>query len=270
MTTREKLISMFKELSTLEPMKFKALAYARAANTIFNMTDKDFDETEIYMSLPGIGSSIDKKIKEFKETGKIQKLETLRAENQDKLDPKLYKIRKSFITKRIPLAQADSIYENEIAKYIGDDFKISIAGSYRRRAEYIADLDILVLNTANQRSEDALKQIVEKLDANPNLTKLVEGSMKVSYKINNVENTQIDITACKPGTDAFAILHFTGPKEFNILCRNQAIKRGYRLSQNGLAPMDCNQLMPWTLNTTEKQIIKWLELDDKYFDPMNR
>lgn len=269
MTTREQLIQALQELGLLEPVKFKAAAYKRAANTLFNMNDEDFNSMESYTSLPGIGTSINNKIVEFKTTGRIEKLIKLRNENIDKLDEKLYKVRKSFITKRIPLVQADAIYNEEIAKYIGNQFNIEIAGSYRRRAEYIADIDILVLN-GKQRSQDALKQIVKLLDTNPHLTKLVEGDMKVSYKIDNSENTQIDITACKEGSDAFAIMHFTGPKEFNIMCRNQAIKRGYRLSQNGLTPMNGSPLLPWTLNTTEKQIMLWLGLDMKYLDPRNR
>ena len=106
MNTRENCIKQLVELSQLEDSFFKSRAYSNAALTLEQINDEEFIKRDDFTDLEGIGTSIDAKIYEFKTTGIISKLQTLRAESSDYLDPKFYKVRKGFITKKITYKEA--------------------------------------------------------------------------------------------------------------------------------------------------------------------
>ena len=88
MNTRENCIKQLVELSQLEDSFFKSRAYSNAALTLEQISDEEFIKRDDFMDLEGIGTSIDAKIYEFKTTGIISKLQTLRAESSDYLDAK--------------------------------------------------------------------------------------------------------------------------------------------------------------------------------------
>jgi DNA polymerase/3'-5' exonuclease PolX len=220
-----KLLSQLQLLSKLEDNKFKSRAYSNAVTTLSNVPELDLLEFTSFTYLPGIGKGISDKIIEFRNTGKISKLDVLMAEHSDRLSNLEYKVRKGYISKRIPWIEA-----NKIAKDLGlvetDDLKL--VGSYRRKSNLIADLDLLAL------TEDAYSKTIDKLASNPNLEVLVSGSEKTSFKYNNPENTQIDINNGSHGNRWTQLLHHTGSKDSNIRLRSIAKRLGYTLNQYGL------------------------------------
>jgi DNA polymerase (family 10) len=80
MENNEKLAEIFNRMADalefLGEIPFKVQAYRKAARTLENL-DKDVSEIKDLRKLPGIGEGIAKKIKEFLETGKIQKAEEI-------------------------------------------------------------------------------------------------------------------------------------------------------------------------------------------------
>ncbi|MEN3046479.1 MAG: DNA polymerase/3'-5' exonuclease PolX [Candidatus Hydrothermales bacterium] len=76
----EKLAKIFNKMADaleyLGEIPYKVSAYRKAARTLENL-DRDVSEIEDLESLPGIGEGIAKKIKEFLETGKIEKAEEI-------------------------------------------------------------------------------------------------------------------------------------------------------------------------------------------------
>lgn len=257
------LVEQLKELSILSSDQFKSRAYAKAAKQVELLDTKDFMSRTDFLDIEGIGKSINSKILYFKENHQIPQLEKLREIQKDYLDPKLYKIRKTFITKRIPYKTA-KYYLDNILNLLGSSelSKVIPVGSFRRKAEYIADLDLLV------NDAEVYCSFINEIKIHSNFTLLVQGPKKVSFLIDNAEKTQVDITLNEdPKLIGYATLHFTGSKEFNIRCRNAAIKKGYRLSQNGLKPIDTNTPEAPEL-LTEKEILSFIGIG--YVKPENR
>lgn len=258
------LVEQLKELSILSSDQFKSRAYAKAAKQIELLDTEEFMSRTNFLDIEGIGKSINSKILYFKENYRIPQLEKLREMQRDYLDPKLYKVRKSFITKRIPYETAQFYLDNILSLLDITELSAVIpVGSLRRKAEYIADIDLLVNNDSG-----VYCLLVNKLKNRNDFTLLVQGPKKVSFLIDNDEKTQVDITFNEdPKLIGYATLHFTGSKEFNIRCRNAAIKKGYRLSQNGLKPIDANTPEAPEL-ITEEAILSFLGIG--YVKPENR
>ena len=155
-------------------------------------------------------------------------------------------------------------YLDNILDLLGSSELSSVipVGSFRRKAEYIADLDLLV------NDAEVYCSFINEIKIHSNFTLLVQGPKKVSFLIDNAEKTQVDITLNEdPKLIGYATLHFTGSKEFNIRCRNAAIKKGYRLSQNGLKPIDPNTPEAPEL-LSEKEILSFIGIG--YVKPENR
>ncbi len=103
------------------------------------------------------------------------------------------------------------------------------AGSFRRNARDLGDLDILVVGSAHA----AFKAEAEIKRAFPNLTMLASGETKVAFVIFP-ENLQVDIRFVPPESYGAALLYFTGSKEYNVMMRKVAISKGYLLNEYGL------------------------------------
>lgn len=260
MNTRENCIKQLVELSQLEDSFFKSRAYSNAALTLEQISNEEFIKRDDFTDLEGIGTSIDAKIYEFKTTGIISKLQTLRAESSDYLDPKFYKVRKGFITKKITYKEATNwIYK--IAAII-ERAPFTVGGSYRREKEYIGDLDFIV-------PESHYEEAVDKLSKNFKV--LSSGDYKSSFLLDEINKTQLDIIGVSPDEEAFQLLYLTGSKEFNIRMRAKAKSLGLLLNQTGL--YRDGEFIPNPKNSsgiylTEQDIFR--RLDIEYVEPKNR
>jgi DNA polymerase (family X) len=105
---------------------------------------------------------------------------------------------------------------------------VEIAGSFRRKAEAVGDLDILVLG--DRAAHEAQKNLAKAFGSQ---TVLASGETKISFVIFP-QNLQVDIRFVPPDSYGAALLYFTGSKEFNVMMRKVAIGKGYLLNEYGL------------------------------------
>lgn len=270
-TKMDLLISALYEIGNLEPDQYRARAYRNAAQTLAGLTPEEFNERKTFLDLHGIGMSINSKILDYKSTGTLPaKLYKLREEQKTYLDPSLYKIRKGFITKRIPYDEAKDLVFG-LQSILPKEYKNKtyFLGSFRRNKALIADLDVLVVG------EDNYRDLCNMLAMHYAI--VVQGPQKTTFVFDNVEKTTMDISWCSLSNLAFQMLHFTGSATNNIRMRARAKELGFMLNQYGLFPNDdCNQtsrikfesLSKNNFFSTEEAIFEFLGLP--YLEPQNR
>ena len=126
------------------------------------------------------------------------------------------------------------------------------------------DIDILV-----NSDEKVLKDIVESGIKKGYILEILAckdikfmGIVKLSEK--DVAR-RIDIMVTNKKEYPLAQLYFTGSKEHNIMMRNKAKEKGYRLNEHKLINIENNEIVDIK---NESDIFKFLDL--KYVDPKNR
>ena len=259
-TTKELLVDSFSELSELEGHQFKSRAYRRACEVLSGMSEEEFDKRTTFIDIFGIGRGINDKVQEFRQTKTIKKLQQLREETKDFLNREQYKVRKSFITKRIPLEVACE-YAYKVERLIFDlGLKTFFAGSLRRRKKLIADIDVIVIC-----SQAEFGHLLNNL--NQQFSLISAGDYKASYMIDPINKIQLDIIRSNKEEFPFQLFYLTGSKEFNIKMRGLAKSKGYRLNQTGIYDTDTNERVSGIFNY-EKEIFDFLGID--YVEPYNR
>jgi DNA polymerase (family 10) len=104
--------------------------------------------------------------------------------------------------------------------------EIAIAGSYRRRAETVGDVDILV---AAEKSTDVIDRFVHFDDV---ARILAEGETKASVVLRG--GLQVDLRAVAPASFGAALHYFTGSKAHNIAVRLMGVKRKLKVNEYGV------------------------------------
>ncbi|PIZ70736.1 hypothetical protein COY07_06180 [Candidatus Peregrinibacteria bacterium CG_4_10_14_0_2_um_filter_43_11] len=146
---------------------------------------------------------------------------------------------------------------DELLKIKGVE-QVIAAGSYRRGADDVGDVDLLIVGSQNSASE-AEKQI-QKLFKK--ITFLANGSTKIAFVIFP-QNLQIDIRFVPQESAGSALLYFTGSKEFNVKMRKVAIGKSFLLNEYGLFKDG-----EYIAGKTEKEVFKSLGM--KYVEPNER
>ena len=117
----------------------------------------------------------------------------------------------------------------QIAAFLGSQSAISqaeVAGSIRRRAETVSDLDIVVATTVPEEAAE----IIAAMDG---LDRVVsKGLSKISVTLQAGKN--LDVRLVPPERFAACLHHFTGSKEHNIALRARAKELGLKLNEYGL------------------------------------
>lgn len=137
-----------------------------------------------------------------------------------------------------------------ILKKIKGVSKVKVAGSYRRGAKTVGDLDILVVGSRGLGTKT--KKPISKLF--PNHTILAAGETKIAFMIFP-ENLQVDIRFVPQESYGAALLYFTGSKDFNVMMRKVAIDKGCLLNEYGL--FDAGE---YIAGKTEEEVFKKLGL----------
>lgn len=133
--------------------------------------------------------------------------------------------------------------------------KIEIAGSIRRKKSTIRDIDILVASSNP-------KPVMDLFVSMPNIKKIAaKGLTKSSVFLK--EGYGCDLRVVDKSSFGAALLYFTGSKEFNIWCRQVAMKQGLKLSEYGLF-----KGKKMIAGRTEKEVFKKLGI--KYIPPESR
>jgi len=151
------------------------------------------------------------------------------------------------VLRRIPRSEIDQ-YNNLLKRSLEDTLKknkisassgtkYEIVGSYRRGAADSGDIDIIVTSSS---PSVFIKWIDRLIKDKVILDVLSRGPSKclVMAKIpdSNVVR-RVDFLYSPPDEFAFAILYFTGSKEFNTVMRSRALKFGFTLNEHGFHQM---------------------------------
>jgi len=107
--------------------------------------------------------------------------------------------------------------------------RVDVAGSFRRKLETIGDLDFIVASSDPEPIMDWFTQqtSVQRIQA--------KGPTKSSVRLKG--GIQADIRIVPAEQFPYALLYFTGSKDFNILLRQRANRLGYTLNEYGLQPL---------------------------------
>jgi len=106
--------------------------------------------------------------------------------------------------------------------------QIDYAGSLRRGAETVGDIDVLIA-----ASEADAPEIMEHVIAMPDVAEvLVTGAAKTSVQLR--EGLQLDVRIVRPTSWGAAMQYFTGSKEHNVALRSLAVKQGFKVSEYGV------------------------------------
>ncbi|MCE5299439.1 MAG: DNA polymerase/3'-5' exonuclease PolX [Spirochaetia bacterium] len=127
--------------------------------------------------------------------------------------------------------------------------RIEYAGSLRRLKETVGDVDILA-----ESDDKSVMDTFTTLDCVKDV--IVKGDTKSS--VNTVHGMQADLRLVEPGAWGAALQYFTGSKEHNVLLREIAVKKGYKLNEYGLFTADGKKK---TESASEEEIYGKLSLD---------
>jgi len=104
--------------------------------------------------------------------------------------------------------------------------EISVAGSYRRRAETVGDVDILVAAGTSRAVTDRFVRFDDVAKV------LAEGDTKASVVLRG--GLQVDLRVVPPASFGAALHYFTGSKAHNIAVRTMGVKRGLKVNEYGV------------------------------------
>jgi DNA polymerase (family 10) len=272
---------------------FRKKAYSKAHETIVAA-----GTLEGYEKMPGIGPSIRSDIAEIISTGKSSKLEELRRNGPPASVMELTRVRNVGPRKAIKLYEAgissmqdleDAINSHRVVdpKLIAA-FYASITtherirrdqvdaatlpvielirqqtgviecdrtGSFRRHRPDVRDIDILVCVSDLER----VPRIVAAIAKGVGSKAKVEGPRKsyVDFAVAG-EDRMLDLNFCTEQEYGCALLHFTGSKDFNVACRNIALKRGLTLNQYSLQHNVTNKHKYFN---SERAVLDFLDID---------
>ena len=138
------------------------------------------------------------------------------------------------ILKRIPRKEIN-VYDKIFREIYGENMEI--VGSYRRNKPDSGDIAVILTGTSDEYIDfiDTLidrKIILEVLSRGP--TKCLVIAKLPRHKIAR----RVDFLFSPATSYAFALLYFTGSKEFNTNMRERALRMGYTLNEHGFSKME--------------------------------
>ncbi|MEN6561620.1 MAG: DNA polymerase/3'-5' exonuclease PolX [Acidobacteriota bacterium] len=144
----------------------------------------------------------------------------------------LEELGKTKVTERGPERFKRAMAEQMVTPLFGELKKargveeIAIAGSYRRQAETVGDVDILV---AAEKSRDVMDRFVHNDDVSQ---VLAEGDTKSSVVLRG--GLQVDLRVVPLESWGAALHYFTGSKAHNIAVRLMGVKRKLKVNEYGV------------------------------------
>jgi len=293
------VLSKSSELMMKKGDVMKARAYSRARDTILR-TDQDIKQVDQLKNTPTIGATIYDQLEEYTKTGKVALLEqsqndplilftnvygigpkkaeelvkqhNLRSivELREKQDRVLNNIQ------RIGLKYYEDILEriprNEIAKYDCELMKTfkkvsengptyyEVVGSYRRGATNSGDIDIII--TSDDRS--VFHRVIDELISKKMIIEVLSrGDTKclvVAKLTPRSKARRVDFMFTTKKEYPFAILYFTGSKDFNTSMRAHALKMGMSMNEHGFTNKNNQQNVVYDDIHSEKDVFDKLKL----------
>ena len=281
---RKEIAAILEEIAVLLELTgenpFKARSYENVARQILQC-DEDIAELvreKRLREIKGVGETLDQKITELVNTGRLEYYEELKAKFPESLFD-LFKI-PGLGAKRIKILYEDlgittlgeleyACNENRLIalkgfgpkmqqkvldglafakrhqnQYLIDTamqaaravldylrekdgrWRIEIAGSLRRHKEVVKDVDLL----ASASDASALMQHFVKTPATESVTS--HGETKSSIVLDS--GIAVDLRVVSKKQFPYALAHFTGSKDHNVVMRQRAKERGLKLNEYGL------------------------------------
>jgi DNA polymerase (family X) len=196
------------------------------------------DELLMIMDIPGLGPKtlalLDKKfhikniddLKLLIEDGMLENLQGFGAKKLENLRRgiELYQSsrKRRRLGKVLPLAE-QLLVEARQLKLVE---RAELAGSVRRRAETIGDIDLLI---ASSNGEEALREFVKL----PSI-KRVKALGKTSATVLIEGDLQTDVRAVPEKSFGAALQYFTGSKQHTVRLRTMARERGLKINEYGV------------------------------------
>lgn len=115
--------------------------------------------------------------------------------------------------------------------------RIEPAGSVRRRAESIGDVDILVTTHPNERKGQLTpKEVIEAFTKAPFVERVLAAGQTKGSAIVQTDTTavQVDVRVVPAESFGAALQYFTGSKQHNVRLREIAVKAKLKLNEYGL------------------------------------
>jgi len=129
---------------------------------------------------------------------------------------------------RVVLSRAEAIAEEVLAAlraHPASD-RVEAAGSLRRRADSVKDLDII----ATASDPKALARTLGELE----LVESVQQSGDAGARVTTHTGMKIDLKVVEPDQFGNVLQHFTGSKAHNVALRENAVRRGLHISEYGI------------------------------------
>tara|TARA_B100000902_G_scaffold399987_1_gene474289 strand:+ start:4906 stop:8070 length:3165 start_codon:yes stop_codon:yes gene_type:complete len=246
------------------------------------------EKKEVFLKIHGIGDAAAEKIIELGITNieelKKRKDEEIQGKGKNKIKLLNETQQKGLeyyddILKRIPRKEIEDykkIIDEEFKKLSNNDIennKLEIVGSYRRGKEDSGDIDIIITSKLDDKSifDKLLDSLKENNIIKVFLSRGEKKSMVITKLNDNSVARRIDFLYTPPDEYAFAILYFTGSKEFNTSMRQYSLNNNLTLNEHGFHTMK-NKKKEEKINSisfaTEKDIFDYLNLE--YKEPHER
>ena len=286
----EELVSLMEKLTVLMSKlgdQIRSRVYKRAQETILAYPEPIVHISQL-KGLPGIGSTIMEKLKEYQDTGTLQLLEREKdkpeymlsniygigpikakelvekngiksieelRERQDEVLNAVQKIGLKYyedIEERIPRSEIDE-YNNMFSSIFNtvkeDDSAYEIVGSYRRKLESSGDIDVIITSENPLVFEKFIDILIENGVISNVLSRGKTKSLVVAKIPSSKIHRRVDFLYTKHVEYPFAVLYFTGSKGFNTVMRGHALKMGYSLNEHGISKMVNNKKTEQLQNT---------------------
>ena len=129
---------------------------------------------------------------------------------------------------RVLLSRAQPIAEQVVdaLREVPGAERVEVAGSLRRLADSVKDLDVI----ATAADPAALVRALTELP----VVESVDQSGEASGRITTHSGMKVDLKVVEPDQFGNVLQHFTGSKEHNVALRESAVKRGLHVSEYGI------------------------------------
>jgi DNA polymerase (family X) len=221
-----------------------------------------------FLRIPGLGPKTVRKIwqelgvttlAQLKEAARAQRLRTLPGlgakleENVLKAAGRRRKVSgpsRTLLGRALPalLAVVEVLREHPAAE------RVSEAGSARRRKETVRDLDII----ATASDPKALTEYFTELNWVAEV--VAKGPTKAT--VVSHEGFRFDLRVVPPESYGNLLQHFTGSKEHNLALREDAVRRGFSVSEYGITEVESGQVF-----TAEREEAVYERLGYAYIPP---
>jgi DNA polymerase (family 10) len=158
--------------------------------------------------------------------GRLRDLPGMSVKSEENLVKALEVYRRAAGRFRMDTAYETALLLTRYLKEFEGVEEVTPAGSLRRGCETVGDLDLLVIGHNHPGIADHFAKF-------PGVAQLLaKGEDKVSVKLQN--DMQVDVRLLDRESYGAALQYFTGSKEHNVVLRERAKKRGWKLSEYGL------------------------------------